>query len=124
MNDIQKDNGRGVLLMLGLAVYCLLYFFRLLSILFASSFQSIYKDVPSWIYGFNIAIFLLGSIGLIAIFSWKKWGVYLLGLVTMIPIIIDFTVYTKHPTIVQLSMTLGFLTLLLLGVKSKWKDFN
>ena len=56
----------------------------------------------------------------VAIFSWKKWGVYGLGLSFIVSSILSISIYGIIGAIIGLVISLG---ILLLIIKSRWKYF-
>jgi hypothetical protein len=121
---IYKFGSRGKFINIMLIVYGLLLILRLFSLLAPSAFKVVYSDGPSWTYALNALAFLLDLIGLIAIIFWKRWGLFVIIIVTIAFIIFDSIAVNPKPGILTHVITLIPLALLTWAIERKWKYFK
>jgi hypothetical protein len=116
---MESDSGkRGFFLITMLILYGLLYFGRLLTILDPSAFPIVHATGPH-AYISNLLIFLVGITGLIAIYMWRKWGIYVLAIATIFPIIVDI-IYPQGSTWLEHFLSLTPLLIIIWAVYRKW----
>jgi hypothetical protein len=119
-----KRSRRGIFLLILLANYILVSLSRLLILLFPNFFANIYAGWPSWGYTFNLFIFIVEVIGIIGIFIWRKWGVYLIVTITLVGISEDFLYLSSQKSITDLLLTIPILALFIWAVSRKWSYFQ
>jgi len=118
-----KQSGRGAFLWVMLVVFGIGCFLRLISILFPSALP-IYTGGPSWDYSFNILAFILEMSGIIGIFLWKRWGIYLMALAYAGEVIVDFVYFSPRPSLTEGILNLIVFMVLVWAVWRKWPQFK
>lgn len=126
MDNSNDANGskRGVFLWAVLVLYIFLWLQRLITLIFPRTFSEIYANGPAWGYEYNLVMFVAITIGLAGIFSWKKWGLYLIAIVDITAIVIDQVYFAPRPSIWVAISSLALVSLLIWAVTRKWQLFK
>lgn len=118
-----KQSKRGIFLWVMLIIFSIGCFLRLISILSPSALP-IYAGGPSWDYNFNILAFLLEAGGIVGLFLWKRWGIYLMVLAYISEVVVDFVYFINRPSITEGVLNLLIFMFLVWAVLRKWKSFK
>jgi p-aminobenzoyl-glutamate transporter AbgT len=121
-NGIKKE--RGTFLIVMLVVYGLLWAAHLLTLLNPSHYPKVYADGPSFSYLFNLIIFLFATTSLVAIFTWRKWGIYVLSITTAISILFDIAYFPHQVTLLGHIVSLIPIGLIIWAISRKWSYYG
>ena len=124
-NNIEaKQSKRGAFLWIMLSNYIVVSVSRLLTLLFPTFFANVYAGGPSWGYTFNLFLLTVEVVGLIGMFVWKRWAVYLMVVGILIGVSQDFLHLSSQNSIPDIILTMPILVLFMWAVKRKWTHFK
>jgi|GEM_PF-4217740 hypothetical protein len=77
---------------------------------------------PRWYEMSTLLVLLASIVGTIAIFKWKKWGLYLAAIVAVVSIALDYSAFPQ--TITGVVLTLLPAAIFYLCMRPVWSSFK
>jgi len=119
---MKKMRQRGAFLSIMIVIYVVLWFGRLISVFAPLESQLYQGSIVS--YELNILLFIVVTLGLIGIFLWYKWGVYLLGTASLGSIVFNIIFFPQQVSPLGHVLSLLPICLLIWAVSKQWQYFR
>ena len=81
-------------------------------------------SIPSWYLAGTIILLVVGIVGTIMVFKWKKASIYLLGGTAILSLVLDYSAAAQAQTIFGVILTLLPPVLIYLSMRPVWSSFK